>query len=528
MILYKKINLYLLFIFIFSLLINQFSGNRGVFPIDSFAFFDTGFRVLNGEFPFKDFWVVSGPFIDYSQALFFYIFGVNWQSYLLNASLINALFASFTFLFFREFDLNTKVNFIFTLCLSILAYPSSGTLFVDHHSSYLSLMSVYSFCLALKKDYFIYWFLTPIFLCFAFFSKQVPSTYIFIFLLFVLFCHFFTNRKKNNLSILIKISLSLTFLLIFFALIKELSDINFEDFLDQYLIYPLTIGENRFTSLTLGLKNVVFDFKFIHLAFLPYFILNIFEIFFKKKSYKTIDFKIFLMFVFTYLSLIFHQLVTKNQYFIFFLIPIFTSWSYIFLQKHNFKWKTSLSYLLIFLCIFSTIKYFERFVIDRKFHELVNVDFKNSLKAEKIDNKFIGLKWITPKSFNIDLTNNEIKKIINIKKVLNSDERKKMVITNYSFYSVLLSKSISAPSRWYPMDGTGFPIKGNKYYEKYKKFFINIIKSKKIRVIYLLDDAAKEALLDYLDIDCLKKEHNTSNLLIYTLNAKCSDLDSEL
>ena len=78
------------------------------------------------------------------------------------------------------------------------------------------------------------------------------------------------------------------------------------------------------------------------------------------------------------------------------------------------------------------------------------------------------------------------------------------------------------------MDGTGFPIKGNKYYEKYKKFFINIIKSKKIRVIYLLDDAAKEALLDYLDIDCLKKEHNTRNLLIYTLNAECPDLDSEL
>ena len=33
--------------------------------MDTFAFFDTGYRVLNGEHPFKDFWVVSGPFIDY-------------------------------------------------------------------------------------------------------------------------------------------------------------------------------------------------------------------------------------------------------------------------------------------------------------------------------------------------------------------------------------------------------------------------------------------------------------------------------
>ena len=57
------------FIFLFSLLINQYYGNRGIFPIDSFAHFDTGFKILLGEHPFKDYWAVSGPVVDYFSVL---------------------------------------------------------------------------------------------------------------------------------------------------------------------------------------------------------------------------------------------------------------------------------------------------------------------------------------------------------------------------------------------------------------------------------------------------------------------------
>ena len=58
-------------LFLFSLLINQYYGNIGVFPVDSFSHFDTGYRILLNEHPFKDYWIVSGPFVDYFQALFF-------------------------------------------------------------------------------------------------------------------------------------------------------------------------------------------------------------------------------------------------------------------------------------------------------------------------------------------------------------------------------------------------------------------------------------------------------------------------
>ena len=83
---------FLILILFFAIFFNHFSGNRGIFPADSFAFFDSGQRILNGEFPFKDYWVVSGPFIDYFQALLFSLFGINWQVYILQASIINSLF----------------------------------------------------------------------------------------------------------------------------------------------------------------------------------------------------------------------------------------------------------------------------------------------------------------------------------------------------------------------------------------------------------------------------------------------------
>ena len=98
-------------IFFFALFFNQFFGNRGVFPIDSFSHFDTGYRVLNGELPFKDYWVVSGPFVDFLQAFLFLIFGVNWQTYLLNASILNGIFAVLTYKLFLDFKLDKKFSF---------------------------------------------------------------------------------------------------------------------------------------------------------------------------------------------------------------------------------------------------------------------------------------------------------------------------------------------------------------------------------------------------------------------------------
>ena len=93
-----KIHTYLSIILLFfSFFINYIYSSYGVFPIDTFLFFDSGNRVLNGEFPIKDFWAVSGLTNDFIQALIFKIFGVSWFSYVLHASLMNFLITFFTF-----------------------------------------------------------------------------------------------------------------------------------------------------------------------------------------------------------------------------------------------------------------------------------------------------------------------------------------------------------------------------------------------------------------------------------------------
>ena len=99
----SKEKILIFFLFLFSLLINQYYGNKGIFPLDSFSHFDSGFRILIGEYPFRDYWVIEGPTVDYLQSIFFYIFGVNWQSYILHASFINLIltFANSRSLFFN-------------------------------------------------------------------------------------------------------------------------------------------------------------------------------------------------------------------------------------------------------------------------------------------------------------------------------------------------------------------------------------------------------------------------------------------
>ena len=95
--LFQKNNIFILFLLFFSIFINQHYGTRGVDPMDSFHFFDSGYRILNGEVPFIDYWLVKGVLMDYIQAIFFYIFGISWKSYVLHASLFNALLTISTF-----------------------------------------------------------------------------------------------------------------------------------------------------------------------------------------------------------------------------------------------------------------------------------------------------------------------------------------------------------------------------------------------------------------------------------------------
>ena len=67
----NNIFIYLILAF-FSFFFNFWVSNNGVFPIDTFLHYDSGYKILNGEVPVRDYWVIHGITLDYIQSIFFY------------------------------------------------------------------------------------------------------------------------------------------------------------------------------------------------------------------------------------------------------------------------------------------------------------------------------------------------------------------------------------------------------------------------------------------------------------------------
>ena len=139
----------LIFLIIFFNNFNQYYGYIGILPIDSFLIFNSGYDVMNGYYPFKDYWTIKEPFIDLIQAIFFKLFGVSWFSYVFHASIFNCIITVFTFFLLKTLNLNNKFKFFYSICVAILTYPTAGTPFSDHHTLILCLLSLYSFILAI-------------------------------------------------------------------------------------------------------------------------------------------------------------------------------------------------------------------------------------------------------------------------------------------------------------------------------------------------------------------------------------------
>ena len=143
---FEKIYIATSYVFLgfFSFYINYWTGSRGVFPVDTFVHFDSGIRILQGELPLRDFWVVHGVVVDFIQSLFFLIFGENWKAYIFHSSFLNLIITIFSYrIFKKEFKIENKYALILSICLSILFFPVSGTPFLDIHSAFFSTISLY-------------------------------------------------------------------------------------------------------------------------------------------------------------------------------------------------------------------------------------------------------------------------------------------------------------------------------------------------------------------------------------------------
>ena len=474
----KKI--FITILILFSILVNQYYGNRGVFPIDSFLNFDAGFNIVAGNHPFKDYWLITGPFVDYIQSFFFLIFGINWTSYVLHASILNMVLVLFSFYFFLNIGLKNYYAFIYALGVATLAYPSIGIPFTDHHSVIFSIMACFSISLAILKEKNLFWVITPIFITFSFFSKQIPSPYfILLFIVAISIYFYLINNVDKNVLLNLFFGSLISFLLV--ASVFLINEIPVENFLTQYIFYPFSLGESRIDRLNIDFNNLVSQFKFIYFMLIPLVVSTFFLGKIKEKNLiKKKDFIVSLLFLGSVGILVYCQLLTQNQVLIFFLIPISAAYSHAYTIKYfNKKY---LIYFILVIFIFTTIKYHVRFNQNKKFMELVSVDFNLAEDAAILDKRLKGLKWITPHYPNKPL--NEINLLIDTKNILSEKKGEKIIITDYQFFSSMLNNKFASPNKWY--DDRSIPDKKNKYYNMHKNFFLNKIKKNEIKYLFFI------------------------------------------
>ena len=497
---------------VFAFFINYFFSNIGVYPIDTFSFFDSGFLITEGYHPIKDFWVISGVLIDYIQALFFLIFGNNWNAYIFHSSLLNAFVSIFLFFFLNSLRKGLYSNFFISICFAILCYPVAGTPFPYQHSFILSLVSILVFYMAIYKENKKYWLILPVLMFCSFLSMQLPSGLINLLILIFAFIYFLKINTNHFFYFLMGavFSLLLFFIYLFYV------GIDLKDFIIQIILFPLSIGEGRVLGYEkayesakllnkLTLRGTFGHFKFIFLFILANLISLIIYL---RRNENAVFKKTFLLNFFIILcttSFIFHQLITANQTFIFSLIPFLCGLFFIQLNDLQKKVDKKLNIFLLIIIAFTTFKYHNDYNINRKFMDLQNTNLNNSIDAKILNEKFNNLKWITPFHFNKD-PKKEIEFLQEAIHVISKEDEKKFaLITHYQFFSLLSEKKINIFNRWYFAGNNTHPVNNrSKYYSYYKKRINNFVKEKGIEKIYLVKTHPKE--FHYLELNNLFKD----------------------
>ena len=148
-------------IILFSSSINSFFGHRGLMPLDDLQNFNSGYRVLNGDFPFRDYYSISGPFLDIFQSFFYKLFGINWNSFILHSSFFNCLYSISIFYFLKYYKFSNKLALLYSLCSGILMSPTAGNPTVEHHSLILSTISLLLFIISSNEKYNILFVFSP-------------------------------------------------------------------------------------------------------------------------------------------------------------------------------------------------------------------------------------------------------------------------------------------------------------------------------------------------------------------------------
>ena len=155
--------------------------------------------------------------------------------------------------------------------------------------------------------------------------------------------------KKDLKPILNLFYGSLIFVIFIFVFLKY-ENIPVENFVDQLILYPMSIGNERSDLFIASLQNRFFNFKFIFITIIYLIFLLFFKKNYKKLAYNDLSFLI-LLFLFSFV-MVYHQLLTNNQNFIFFLIPLNVSLIIFLNNKFKIKSKKKINIFFYFLQFF--------------------------------------------------------------------------------------------------------------------------------------------------------------------------------
>ena len=395
------------------------------------------------------------------------------------------------------------------MCLATLCYTISATPFAYIHSYVFSLISMMLFFISIKNKSKLSFFVLPIFMFLSFFCMQTPSTYVNVIILFSLFTYFF---YKFNWNLVLYFFLGSCLILSIFIFYIFFFEIPFIKVIQQYILFPLSMGEYRLLGNEIAhisflerftFRNLIGHFKFINILILLIFSFTLTDLLKRKKNKISIeDLIINISIIFLGLTLIFNQLITSNQTYIFSLIPFIGAFFHIYLKNRYLNFKT-INYLLVLLVLFSTIKYHEVYNTKRKFMDLQQVDLNKSINAIYLDKKLKNLRWITPA-----FSENPKKEINLLRETLNEikkDKRIKMVMTHYQFFSLLAQENLHIPNRWYTHDNNSYPLKNHKYFKFYEEHLLENILKNDIEVIYTIGDPNFEDYKVYLKNICFDK-----------------------
>jgi len=510
---------YILALVVFSFLINFHYSFIGVMPLDNFVLYNGGYRVLKGYVPFNDYWLVTGPLLDYLNALYFKLFDINWISYVSHSSTFNVLISVSTYFLFLNIGLKREWSFIYSLLFSVLMYPAVGTPFVDHHSSIFLMLGFYLYMYSIINKKFLLLLYVPTIMILSFLSKQTPASYGIVGIILLTFLFYFF--EKNDFKIIFKnliigSTIGIVFIFLFFFLTK----INIEYFITQYILFPQTIGKFRISQNyhDFNIFKLIHEFKFIffYIFALIYFLIT----FIKKKNFREIQ--IIISIVVLALIHIFHQTITLNQNYIFFLIPLLAGFAHHYAEKNYDKKKYLIISVLVLICFFSVSKYHLRFNEHRKFNELENINLTLASKGEKIHNSLKGIKWITylfPKNPEF-----EINQLRNSLEILKSNNKNIIIITPYQFLAPALNIYDNSPNQWHH-PSVSFPEKGQPYFSNYKSFFLEKIKKNNIKGIYVIGKEEENTPALIFQENCLEKNKLDEIIFYYSIQKNCKDFE---